>query len=321
MKTSIDYIRAVLLNVRDEAGEFTKSTILTQPVYADNVTTFTAETVEGFTAGDTVFFDDKTSSSKFAAIKSIDTSLKKIVFDGDWHSIPSGIMLIKSDALHYLNNAIFTFSKFRPLLIGKSMNGNGTSRYDLPDKWFDNFSAINLVEKPEGYVPPVEYPGSLYKILNDENGKSYLQFGEEFKEADSFTLYYTTIHYWITKDDETDLNPPKLTITDSDFFCVCDLAAAYYLLGLGALYGQSVKGTISADNINYQTKTDAYRRLAKEYLGKAANWLGVTLENIQEGIIKVGAASSQQDASSSMSDRRGFLKPFVIASVNYGLYR
>jgi hypothetical protein len=307
LKTKVEFIRTVLLNVRDEAKEFVKSTRVTLKSYALGITTFDCESVEGFSAGDSIYFDDKTANSVFATILAVDITNKRVTFTGDYHLIPAGIEMVKTEALHFLDNAIKLYSKFRPLNIGKEITGNNTSKYSLPDNWADGFSLINFVEKPIGYVPTIEYNKNNYQILYDINGVPYLQFSTSISSSEKFNLYYTTTHFWKTVESIV-----GSTASDNDFYCICNITSALYLLGLAAFYGQSSRNIISADNVNHNEKVDAYRRLANSYLTNAANWLGISFTSLNEnGKLSSGPASSSQDCSAISTDGKGLLKDYI----------
>lgn len=69
------------------------------------------------------------------------------------------------------------------------------------------------------------------------------------------------------------------------------------MLALANRYGQSINAGLSADSVNYDTKCDQYRRLAKELFYQAASWLGITLSAIDGTFLEQAPASSDQETN------------------------
>jgi len=310
-KTKIDFLNTVELKVKDLAGEFIVTAVVSGASFSqqNNKTTFTVDSIQGFHSGDSIFIFDGTANSKFAIIleaKQVtenNNSSYVIIISGDLHSILTGATMKKSDAISYIEEALMIYSKIRPARKTVEITGDDSDSYDLPKDWQDGLSQILTLEYPEGLQPKQMLDENKCEIYLDSGNKNKIKFVFNISRSDKALINYTTSYLF---DDK---NPPVTNSPDIDFYCICNIAAYLYLMGLAAFYGQSTRGTISADNINYQNKTDSYRRLAKEYLGQAASWLGVNIKQLDGSEIGPAAASSSQgveyqDEKVQIFDRR-----------------
>ena len=301
LKTKINYLDQIELKVRDLAKEFIKSTTTSgSGTLGGGNTTFTVISTSGFSAGDSIYINDGSANSKFTTVNTI-LSATSIKVTGDFSAILSGASIKKTDGSQYLDEAINIFSKYRPYeRIQKKTIDSPAQIFDLPDtqgyEWQDNFSSVNYIEYPVDNNPPIMLPENDFDILLNDSNAYKLHFAYALQTA--YRISYNILHKWSMD------NPAKLSIPDVDFYCLCNIAAGIYLLALASRYGQSVSNAIGADAINYDNKTDQYRRLAKVYFGQAAQWLGITVSALDGSDFEQQAASQSQSQEAENVDKK-----------------
>ncbi len=290
-KNKIDFLNTIELKVKDLSGELIKTaniTLVETDTPAAGSTTFTLSTVEEFSAGDEVYIYDGSANSKFFNIVSIDSVDTKIVVIGG-NLIQPGATVKKSEAASHVLEALDKYSQIRPLEVVHEIEGDGNYIYPLPDGWDGGINLIRLVEYPAGNNPPVYLDQYDHKTFLASDGVWKIRFNTVIATGYSALITYESDHSFSGD------NPFTVTAPDSDFYAICNLAAAQYLLALAARYGQSSNSTLGADVVNYDNKTDSYRRLAKEYLGMAASSLGISIKDLEGGNLETKAASSNQE--------------------------
>ncbi len=290
-KTKIDFLEQIELTVKDTAGEFIKTAVTSgEGNYTGEYTTFTVNSIEGFVSGDNVYINDGTVNSGFTTVKSVNED-NTIALSGDFSAILSGAVIKKTEAEMYLIHAMALYSKYRPLeRIEKKTISSPTKIFDLPAvsgyEWQRGFSGVNYIEYPTGNTPPLLLDETGFEIfLNDENIYK-LRFAYDLENE--YRISYNVTHRF--KDE----NPPSATAPESDFYCISDIASGIYLLALASRYSQSSASLINADTVNYNSKPDTYRRLAKVHLGRAANWLGIKVSDLDGTDLEQSPASSNQ---------------------------
>lgn len=290
-KTKIDFLEQIELTVKDTAGEFIKTSVTKGAgIFSDGATTFEVNTTSGFNAGDNVYIHDGTVNSKFTTVKSVENDTTIIIY-GDLSLILSGAVIKKTDAEKYLLQAIDVYSKYRPMERIEQKTISVPSRiFDLPSasgyEWQNGFSCVNYIEYPTGSTPPLLLEEGDFEIfLNDDNAYKLRFAGELMNE---YRISYNITHRF----DSSSL--PAVSAPDCDFYCISDIASGIYLLALASRYSQSSGTLINADTVNYENKPDLYRRLVKVHLGRAANWLGVKVSDLDGTDLEQSPASSNQ---------------------------
>jgi len=290
-KTKIDFLEQIELTVKDTAGEFIKTAVTKgEGIFSGGATTFEVNTTSGFKAGDNVYIHDGTANSKFTIVKSVENDTT-IVLYGDLSEILSGAVIKKTDAEKYLLHAIDVYSKYRPMeRIEKKIITVPSRIFDLPSasgyEWQNGFSCVNYIEYPAGNIPPLLLEEDDFEIfLNDDNAYK-LRFTSEL--MNEYRISYNITHRF----DSSSL--PAVSAPHCDFYCISDIASGIYLLALASRYSQSSGTLINADTVNYDNKPDLYRRLAKVHLGRAANWLGVKVSDLDGTDLEQSPASSNQ---------------------------
>lgn len=295
----MDFLQAIRQKVKDAANELFKTAVISAAVYNAPNTTFTVDNTEGFLAGDTVYFKNATGVK---TIISVDSTLLKIVIAGDLVSgNPSGTEFFKTDSIQHLDEALQVYSLIRPRRLSQDYPYESDAKYAMPTGWQIDFSQIIDIESPIDQLPREIISDNYYTILYDANGVPYI-FAPNAGIINSMRVQFTKMHGFGVE------NPPQVTTSDAAFYCICNIASARYLLALASFYGQGTSPTISADSTDTTNKVDAYRRLAKEYLGAAAQFLGVSIKELESGSLNVGGASVDQEIETLASDKGRLMK-------------
>jgi len=302
----LDYLNIIDGNVRDQAQNFVKAAVISAVAFASGDTTFTVNTVTGFYANDDIYLSD-TVITYFGKVKSVDITNKKIVIAHDLQTIATGTVIKKNDALQYLSNALLTYSKFRPLIEGQAYTVVNSNLLALPDNWQQGFSELINVQYPYLANVVTLLDERLYSIVIDSAGNYKIVFGYPsmanlygMASASAYLLNgnalltFTAVHKF--KEDLS------CTVPDTDAYAVCDIASAYYNLGLANRYAQSVNPTIQADAVNYDQKPNQYIALYNQYMNKAAMWLNLDVDLLKKGIAQDEAISSNQEMDLEPTD-------------------
>jgi hypothetical protein len=294
-KNRIEYLNQIELKVKDIAGELAKTAITTGTgIYNGSNTSMPVASSAGFCAGDEVYIYGGAAYQKITFVISLSDE-QHIELDGNLSDFPSGSVIKKTEATAYLDEAVTLYSKYRTqqkletVLIEKP-----GKVFDLPLSWQNGFSSVISIEYPVDETVTSIIPQEDYEVVLCETGSYTLRFKYELSNA--YRICYTIPHSF----DNTN-NPPLISVPDIDFYCICSLAAGLYLLALANRYGQSVNGGLTADSVNYDKKSDEYRKLAKEMFSFAANWLGIPVSAIDEVFLGQSPGSSDQQLGSQDS--------------------
>ncbi len=287
MKNKIDFLEQIEIKVRDTAEEITKTAItMDAGEFRDDVTIFTVNDNNGFNIGDEIYLTNR--SGKVVFTKVIDTiESNKIGVEGDQASFQKGSLIKKTDALKYLDEAVAVYSKYNPLCqTEKKIILIPGETFDLPGNWEIGFSTIDTIEYPIGYIPKF--------CLNDDDYCVYLDDRNVYRLKFSSPLYSAfIINYFISHSFDFE-NPYITSIPDCDFYCVCNIAAGFYLLSLASRFGENVNPSIGLVAVNYDDKSKKYRALASDLFLQAASWMGVNVSGKEGMIFEQPPASSDQ---------------------------
>lgn len=190
--------------------------------------------------------------------------------------------LTETDYQNGISAAIKRYSKARPQELCEDIAGTGSYDLDLPDGWQLGFSGIISIEYPIGDIPESYLSTSDYRLYRSPAGRVIRLAQTKLALTDTVRVTYSASH-----DDST--------IPDSDLEPVANLAAAYCLLRLAAVYGNASDSTIQADSVNRQSKIDEYRRLAEKFEGLFNKALGLK-DNDTVAAASVTAAPPVRDA-------------------------
>ena len=161
----------------------------------------------------------------------------------------SGRLTDLDDYLPAIDAAVARYGKHRPLEVVEDLDGDGGSDLALPESWVAEFSQIRRVEYPVGSNPEALLEADEWSLYRAPDGLKLRLRWDKPEVGESLRLTYTA---------------PRLEadIPAGDLDAVACLAASICLRALAAVYGQTSDPTIQADSVNYQSKTDQYRRLA-----------------------------------------------------------
>jgi hypothetical protein len=293
-KNKIQFLNQIEAKVKDTAGEFLKTiiTLSDGESYLGN-TRFAVSSNAGFHIGDEVYIYDKNVNPLFTKVTAlVDTGT--IELEGDLTFIHAGASINKTGALDYLDEAVGVYSKFRPLeKIYTVTVPNPVNVVNLPQDWETGFSSINYIEYPAGNTPPALLDENDFEIFLDDDGEYKLRFTEALTGE-------IKISYNISNSFENS-NPPVISAPDIDFYCITNIAAGIYLMALASRWGESSSGGLQADTVDYNGKTDRYRRLSKELFAQAASWLGVDISELSGGGATNDASSCNQSIEPVLS--------------------
>lgn len=187
--------------------------------------------------------------------------------------------LTEADYANGIAAAIKRYSKARPVELCLDLPGTGSADVALPGDWQPSFSTIISVEYPLGGVPESLLTLGDYRLYRSPAGQVLRLVDLAPPLSAAVRVTYTIAH-----DDST--------IPDSDIDTVANLASAYCLLRLAAVYGNATDSTIQADTVSRQSKIDEYRRLADKFEGLFNQALG--LSNTDTTVPAMTVAPPQQ---------------------------
>ena len=169
------------------------------------------------------------------------------------------------DPTDYENNALAAikqYSKYRPQELCADIPGQDGPDIALPEDWAPGFSTITAIEFPIGEVPESLIDSRdwrFYKTPTD----TFIRFADvRPASAEEVRLQYTGLH-------------TEETIPAGDQGAVANLAASYCCRQLAAAFAQTNDPTISADTVNYRSKSGEFTALANKLEGLFKNHLGI----------------------------------------------
>jgi hypothetical protein len=167
------------------------------------------------------------------------------------------------------------YSKDRARELVADVAGNGTSDLTLPATHEDGFSVIRQIEYPIGNVPPTLIESADWQLYRTPTGLKLRLLANTPAATENIRLTYTGRHL---ADGTTVL----------DFEAVCEYAAALGFEALAAIYAQTGDSTLGADAVNYRSKSQEYRDLAKAHRKRYFDYMGI--EESAGGAAQTGAA-------------------------------
>ena len=293
MKNKIDFLNTIDLKVRDAAKDFIKvAKISGVGAFSSGTTPITLLTdnnnskpARQFTAGLGIYLFDGSSNSVYTTVASVESDTV-IKVTGDHHLISAGGVVKELPDL-YLLEALLTYSRFKPLSRVKLYEGVSSSFLDAPDDYNDELGNIQSVEYPIGNVPKTLL--ECYEVILNDEEEQIINFDRTLNG--SVRVRYQTIHSF---NENLEASTP-----DTDFYCICDIAASYYLLALASRYAQLTDPTMGTDYANKENKVNQFIKLSNEYLVKAGGWLGVDIDELKKGAAEDDAVSSNQSTYDS----------------------
>lgn len=181
-----------------------------------------------------------------------------------------------------IDTALSTYSRLRPRMRIESMAGVGSvALYAMPDEYQPPFSKILSIEYPYGDNPPTMLDADDYLIYLDVDGEgttSYkILFDNDLADGETARVKYTALHV---------LDGDGTTVPESDFSAFLYLSA-YHLANFAVgFYGSQTRSTMSANVINYRTKSDEWRAIAEHFYTAFKSSLGMRVgDEVPSGVV------------------------------------
>ncbi len=153
-----------------------------------------------------------------------------------------------------LQQAVMIYSRYRPREAVADLVGTGAYEYSTPAEWIEEFSSVRGVEYPLGEQTPITLPIEDVRLYRTPTGLKIRFTRTTIAVGKTARMTHTAAH---TVTDTTSTIP----VTEED--AVATLAAALGCEALAAYYAQTSDPTISADAVNYRTKSGEYAARAK----------------------------------------------------------
>lgn len=171
------------------------------------------------------------------------------------------------------------YSKDAPQRVVSDVAGDSTNYVDVPEApdgvtatFEPDFSVIEQIEFPIGQQPPQYILDSDFRLYQTPAGwQVLLSFDTPSAQGDTLRMTWTARH---AADGST--------VPDKDFYAVVDYAASLALEALAAIYAQTGDPSISADVVNYRSKSQEYLGLAKAIRKRYYVHMGVS-EEMEKG--------------------------------------
>jgi hypothetical protein len=161
------------------------------------------------------------------------------------------------------------YSKDRPLRVIADLTGDGAQfEWDTATiaDWEKGFSRIAGIEYPQGQRPPAMLANDDWELYETPTGRS-LRFRFALAGGQVARVSFTAPHALDAS-----------SMPDADFYAVGALGASLAARKLAAVYAQIGDSSLSADTVNYRTKSQEYMALAKRLEQDYANLLGTDPE-------------------------------------------
>ena len=164
--------------------------------------------------------------------------------------------LSQTDLDEFLKRASEIFGNDRPRAVMADITATGVFDYPLPSDWDNDESVALRVEFPAGEQDPKIIPIDEWMVYRSATGAYKLRFLETSPNNGIIRLIYTIPHV---------LNPATNTLPDSAFMAAIYKAAQLACESLAAQYARTSDPTISADVVNYRTKSQEFSDRAKDF--------------------------------------------------------
>ena len=168
-------------------------------------------------------------------------------------------IVTKEERDTFILEAAKKYSKIITYEIVTDFTGDGSS-YDftLPPTYYDGFSVIRSIEFPQGDQIPTYLEDGDWQIYKSTTLTPKLRLLNDIPSAtQTLRVIHTSFHL---------LTSSSATINAQGQDAVCNLASALYCYSLARHYARTAETTITADTVNYQTKSDVYAARARELI-------------------------------------------------------
>lgn len=164
-------------------------------------------------------------------------------------------MLTSGDRQACILEAVSRYSQDRPRVLAVEIPGDGGYDYDLPADWEEGFSSARQVEYPAGEQQPAILDDNDWMLYQAAAAKK-LRFLAESPATGDTILFTYTVRHQVTAEAST--------IPAADQDAVVNLAGSRCCHALALRYAQTSEPTITADAVNYGSKSGEYAKRGKE---------------------------------------------------------
>lgn len=184
----------------------------------------------------------------------------------------SGKLVNPTDYDRNIAAAISQYSKHRPAVKVADITGNGTHDYPMPASgaitiWDDEFSTVKSIEYPVGEIPATFLENDEYEIYQTPTAKKIRLKNNSPSAAETFRMSFTSLR--------TDA-----TIPDADVDALCNLAGSLCLEELANVYVQTSDPTVSADSVDYKSKSAEFGARAKRLMQLYKEHIGIKEDDV-----------------------------------------
>lgn len=170
----------------------------------------------------------------------------------------TAVKLDDADYPTFLQRAVDLYSSVRPQRKVKDYVGDGsTFKLTLPADWEEGFSTIESVEYPQGEREPEFLDADQYDVRNDTESVKVIWLFDLTPASGKKTRVAYTLRHTVSATIST--------IPAADESAVEVLGASFACEALAAIYAQTSDPLLSADTVNYRSKSQEYRDMAKHY--------------------------------------------------------
>jgi hypothetical protein len=200
-----------------------------------------------------------------------------------------GVSSAQRDAA--IQAALVQYSADRPRNVVVDVVSPGGQRVDLP-AGFTADSRLVGVEYPVDRIPASQLPLSDISVYAAPTVRQ-LEVPQWIAVGESLRVTYTGDHL---VDDEDDTVPLRHRQS------IANLAASYLCMQLASRYATEGDPSIPADTVDYKSKSDRFRALAKDYAAAYGRVVGVAPSDRT----KAASATVELERRDSLGNRRLF---------------
>lgn len=168
-------------------------------------------------------------------------------------------LLTDTEIGQFVDQAVRRYSRIRPNTKVEDVTADGTSYLALPSAYDLDFSRLVQVETPTGNTPPTIIDHRFYALYQNPTAWKLLWLDTIPASGDTVRMTYTIPRVLDAA------SAASTTVADVDFEAVCALAASYAALAIAGKYARTSEAILSADTVNYRTKTMDWTSVAGKW--------------------------------------------------------
>jgi hypothetical protein len=170
--------------------------------------------------------------------------------------------------------ALAEYSRLFPVVTTHTETlADGEYEWTLPADWVSGFSSMQSVEYPSGSQEPVYLGADDYMVTSTK----WRMLHDTADASETAILTYTALH-------------TESSVPSSDTEAVAMLAAAVVALEVAAGFARTNRPVVAADSVDYRTKSDEWRSLARQLRSGAFALMGGSVDS--NGRVKQPGASA-----------------------------